>query len=49
MNSLLNEGVDKFVNGYMSEAEFVKVLIQQWKSKKKRKQLNMNQNKMSNY
>ena len=34
MDSLLKEGVDKFVNGYMSEAEFVKMLIQQWKSQK---------------
>ena len=34
MSSLLKEGVDKFVNGYMCEAEFVKMLIQHWKSQK---------------
>ena len=36
MDSLLKEGVAKFVNGYMSEVKFVKMLIQQWKNKKKK-------------
>ena len=36
MDSLLKEGVAKFVNGYMSEVKFVKMLIQQWKNQKKK-------------
>ena len=36
MDSLLKEAVAKFVNGYMSEAKFEKMLIQQWKSQRKK-------------
>ena len=36
MDSLLKEGVAKLVNGCLSEVIFVKMLIQQWKIKKRR-------------
>ena len=36
MDSLLKEGVAKFVSGYMSEVKFAKMLMQQWKSQKKK-------------